>query len=206
MEEIMTTKEKIIYESLRLFSIKGYDGVSMRDIAAAVGIKGASLYNHFSGKEDIFNAIFETMSSRYENAIATMNISQSNNEDMINMCMNISETDIYDIAEKLLCFFCKDEFTVMFRKLLKSEQHKSPLAAKLYKQYYLEEPIAFQSQIFGALIKLGKFKVMDPEIMAIHFYSPIYYILSKNDLDTDFSESVDIIKRHVHSFCELYWS
>ena len=44
-----TTKERIIYESLRLFSEKGYDGVSMREIAAAVEIKAASLYAHFEG-------------------------------------------------------------------------------------------------------------------------------------------------------------
>lgn len=50
MEKEMTTKEKIVYQSLGLFSQKGYDGVSMRENAAAVGIKGASLYNHFSGK------------------------------------------------------------------------------------------------------------------------------------------------------------
>ena len=54
----MTTKKRIIIESLRLFASKGYDGVSMREIAAAVGIKGASIYNHFKGKEDIFLAIF----------------------------------------------------------------------------------------------------------------------------------------------------
>ena len=47
-----TTKERIIYESLRLFSEKGYDGVSMREIAAAVEIKAASLYAHFDGKDE----------------------------------------------------------------------------------------------------------------------------------------------------------
>ena len=43
------TKQKIIEESLKLFSEKGYEGVSMREIASAVGIKGASIYNHFKG-------------------------------------------------------------------------------------------------------------------------------------------------------------
>jgi len=33
-------RKKLIAESLELFSKRGYDGVSMRDIAAAVGIKG----------------------------------------------------------------------------------------------------------------------------------------------------------------------
>ena len=43
----MTTKERIIDQALDLFSRKGYDGVSVRDISGAVGIKESSLYNHF---------------------------------------------------------------------------------------------------------------------------------------------------------------
>ena len=33
------TKETILFESLKLFADKGYDGVTVRDIAAEVGIK-----------------------------------------------------------------------------------------------------------------------------------------------------------------------
>ena len=40
MEKVISTKEKILITSLKLFSEKGFDGVSMREIAAAVGIKG----------------------------------------------------------------------------------------------------------------------------------------------------------------------
>ena len=43
----MTTKERIRYEALNLFSEKGFDTVSVRDIASAVGIKESSLYNHY---------------------------------------------------------------------------------------------------------------------------------------------------------------
>ena len=38
------TKETILFESLKLFADKGYDGVTVRDIAAEVGIKQSSLY------------------------------------------------------------------------------------------------------------------------------------------------------------------
>lgn len=41
----MTTKEKIVETALDLFSQRGYDGVSVRDIARAVGIRESSLYN-----------------------------------------------------------------------------------------------------------------------------------------------------------------
>lgn len=204
MEKVITTKEKIIYESLRLFSQKGYDGVSMREIAAAVGIKGASIYNHFKGKEEIFSTIFDEMKVRFENAAISMNVPVEENDDTVNAYLNIDEAELFKIAEGLLCFFCKDEFTVMFRKLLMSEQYKSSLAATMLKQYYLDAPILFQTQLFEKMQTQGKFKEFDAGIMALHFYSPIYYILEKNDLGVSYEECVQTLKDHVHCFCDLY--
>ncbi len=40
------TKEKIFEASIDLFSEKGFDAASMREIAEMVGIKKASLYSH----------------------------------------------------------------------------------------------------------------------------------------------------------------
>ena len=42
------TKEIILEKALKLFADKGYDGVTVRDIAAEVGIRQSSLYKHFS--------------------------------------------------------------------------------------------------------------------------------------------------------------
>jgi len=56
--EEMTTKERIFEVALDLFAKKGYDAVSMREIAEAVGIKKASLYSHFASKDDLLGQIF----------------------------------------------------------------------------------------------------------------------------------------------------
>ena len=55
------TKELILLEALKLFADKGYEGVSVRDIAAEVGIRQSSLYKHFESKQDIFDTLVETM-------------------------------------------------------------------------------------------------------------------------------------------------
>lgn len=47
------TADDIRRAALRLFAHDGYDATSMREIAAAVGIKAGSLYNHFASKEEI---------------------------------------------------------------------------------------------------------------------------------------------------------
>ncbi|ADU27217.1 TetR/AcrR family transcriptional regulator [Ethanoligenens harbinense] len=53
----MSTKQEIFNSALSLFAQKGYDGVSIRDIAKAVGIKESSIYNHYSSKRSILDEI-----------------------------------------------------------------------------------------------------------------------------------------------------
>lgn len=59
------TKELIIKKSLELFATKGYFNTSMDDISKAVEIKKASLYFHFTGKESIFQAVFNDILEEY---------------------------------------------------------------------------------------------------------------------------------------------
>jgi AcrR family transcriptional regulator len=51
------TGDKIFDAAIDLFSQRGYNDVSIRDIAAAVGIKESSIYKHYSGKEEILQKI-----------------------------------------------------------------------------------------------------------------------------------------------------
>lgn len=46
-------KTEIINVAARLFKEKGYSAVTMRDIAQAMDIKAASLYNHIKSKQEI---------------------------------------------------------------------------------------------------------------------------------------------------------
>ena len=60
------TKQRILDKALELFSARGYDSVSVGEIAEAVGIRAPSLYNHFPGKQAIFDAIMESTAAQYE--------------------------------------------------------------------------------------------------------------------------------------------
>ena len=48
------THEEILKLSVPLFAKTGYDGVSMRDVAVAVGLTPAALYYHFADKEQLY--------------------------------------------------------------------------------------------------------------------------------------------------------
>lgn len=59
------TKDRILLEAAILFAHHGYSAVSIRDIAERVKIKSASIYAHFSSKEEIFDVIVDNIKEIY---------------------------------------------------------------------------------------------------------------------------------------------
>jgi AcrR family transcriptional regulator len=62
---VQTRKEEIIKTAAKLFKEKGYSAVTMRDLAAAMGIKAASLYNHITSKQEILKAIIVSLAEEF---------------------------------------------------------------------------------------------------------------------------------------------
>lgn len=58
-------KGDMLKASLELFASRGYDAVSVRDIAKAACVSEAALYKHFEGKEDMALFIFSSIISEY---------------------------------------------------------------------------------------------------------------------------------------------
>ncbi|MBD3755275.1 MAG: TetR/AcrR family transcriptional regulator [Gammaproteobacteria bacterium] len=55
----LDTKQRILQTAAELFAAKGFDTLTMRDIAAACNIKAPSLYNHFKDKQALYQATLQ---------------------------------------------------------------------------------------------------------------------------------------------------
>ncbi len=116
------TKQKIIDESMKLFSVSGFDTVSIRTIAEAVGVGNSALYKHFKSKKEILDEIV-SYSVEYYLAMGSKQMTQIQSEEDLNTaCMAMFD------------FQTKDEWMVMFRRLLIMEQFKNPEMAKIYRK------------------------------------------------------------------------
>jgi len=57
--EARSTRERILDAAEQVFAEKGLGAAPVRDIAARVGLNPASLYNHFVGKEELYEAVLD---------------------------------------------------------------------------------------------------------------------------------------------------
>lgn len=64
----LTRRQAIEDVASDLFREHGYAGTSIRDIARALSVQGASLYAHVTSKEDVLWAIVERAAARFEAA------------------------------------------------------------------------------------------------------------------------------------------
>jgi AcrR family transcriptional regulator len=78
--KLETRKEEIIRVAAKLFKDKGYTAVTMRDLAAEMGIKAASLYNHINSKQDILDFIVISLAEEFTKGMKQIQLS---NEDCI---------------------------------------------------------------------------------------------------------------------------
>ena len=201
----MNTKKRILDEALTLFSENGYGNVYVAQIAEAVGIKAPSLYKHYKSKQDIFNAILDEMKKSYDKQASMLNISGEDAVSDAEVYSDIGEDELVRMATGLFLYFLHDEYAQKFRKMLTIEQFRDSELARLLTKEYADDPLSYQSAMFSMLCEKGVLRKYDPNVMALHFYAPIYFLLTVCDREPQReTESTELLKRHIRQFSRIY--
>ena len=97
-----TRKEEIINTASKLFKEKGYSAVTMRDLASALGIKAASLYNHINSKQDILKSIIISIAEEFTEGMQLISNSRTSSisklEEIVKLHVQITSRNTNGMA------------------------------------------------------------------------------------------------------------
>lgn len=182
---IKTTREKIIFEALKLFSKDGFEATSTRAIAHSINCSDAVIYKHFKSKQEILDAIVEICSNRL--------MEKSGQIKLEDMCWKDVEKICLDMFE----FQTTDEWIVPFRRLLVIEQFKNKELAGIYREVFINKPLENMETMFETLIELGYMKPANPKVYAMDLYSPFFMY---HTIGGDNGEILKNLQEHVTLF------
>ena len=141
-------RKLILENSIKIFSDKGFDGTSMRDIAKAGGITLPTIYYYFGNKEGLYNAVFQEIYKKFSKELT------------------ISATGIEGIQEKLIARgMAKYEFMKKNREMmiLYLRELYNPNSFIKFSQLLLQGIKTFEILIREG-IKRGELREIDPNL------------------------------------------
>lgn len=195
------TKQKILDKALELFSTQGYDSVSVGEIAKAVGIKAPSLYNHFPGKQAIFDAIVASTAAQYEADTDKIDIHVQNAKLDIPVFTEITADALFEKVRQIFEYSLHNETISRFRRMMTIEQFRSPELAALYSRRYVERILRYHAGIFRALIASGEICAEDPDALAMMYVSPVLTLIGICDRQPEREpECLEKLQNHVQLF------
>lgn len=193
-----TTKERIFDVSLELFSKKGFDAVSMREIARSVGIRESSIYNHYPSKNAILDAIFEY----FEQELMTMRPPEARDREKLH---ELTPEVFRDRVNLTLNLLKTPKMEKIFR-LSSSEQFRDERARKIILHSLIKEPQQFTKKVLQLMVKNKIISPIDPQILSVEFQYPLFtlfleYLLLRSG-NTDTSAVEKDISNHVTYFLD----
>ena len=198
------TKQKILDKALELFSVRGYDPVSVDQIARAVGIKAPSLYNHFPSKQAIFDAIVESTAAQYETDTDKISIHVQNAAQDVPAFTKITDEILFEKVRQIFEYSLHNDTISRFRRMMTIEQFRSPELAALYSGRYVERVLEYHAGIFRALIAAGEITAEDPDTLAMLYVSPVLTLIGICDRQPEReSECLEKLQKHVRLFFRM---
>jgi AcrR family transcriptional regulator len=175
--KISDRKTEIINVAAKLFKEKGYSAVTMRDIAQAMDIKAASLYNHIKSKQEILVLIIieiaEEFTSVIEEILACNATSVQKIERVIQLHIDITlrnsdalaclNNDWMHLTDTDLGYFItmRNDYEESFRKIIKTGMVNGEI-----KNLNIEVIIfSILSTLRTLYIWYGKKKNINPEVL-----------------------------------------
>ena len=148
----MSTKERIMDVALHMFSERGYEAVSVRDICGEVGIKESTLYYHFKNKKDILDSLITKFKDHISGLLSHLDEIPKTPSGKTKKKKSESSliVDSYMMDNYLFDPFCN----LMIRLMMIEQFHNEEMRA-LYEKTMFTDPYNIYLKVFGMLASQG---------------------------------------------------
>lgn len=195
----MNTKENIMQTALVLFANRGYEAVSVADIASELDLTKGALYRHYKSKRDILDSIVERIELEDRKRASIYKIPDIRYEQNPKAYSELSIEGIISYGRNELAYWTKNEFASSFRRMLTIEQYSDKELEKVYRKYILQDVLVYIEGGFKALGYSDKSKYM-----ALEFYAPYFTLLNLYDTAENKDEIELLFEQHSRDFYERY--
>jgi len=197
-DKIKPTKERIFDVSIELFAAKGFDAVSVREIARGVGIRESSIYNHYPSKNAILDDIFQY----FEKELIKMRPPEAQNPAKLNELT----PDVFRERVKRTLNILKTPKMAKIFQISSSEQFRDERAKKIILHTLIKEPQQFTEKVLEKMVENKTIKPINPKILSVEFQYPLFslfleYLLLRSE-DSDTITVEDAITNHVNYFLD----
>lgn len=195
----MSNKEKILRVSVELFAQKGYRNVSLREIARHVGIKAASIYNHYNSKEAILEEIVGCLRTQLRQQVSPA----------FQMVEQLDMRTFIQVTTKANNDFFADPLYAQIGQIVMREQFQNEKIRSMLLEELLIRPRMLIAAYFKRLMDAGKMRIADPIIAAKEYHAFFIYEFYESALAQDFEDQDEELQhersQHVSLFLEA-WS
>lgn len=154
----MSTKQNIFDNALSLFSKKGYDGVSIRDIAKAVGIKESSIYNHYPSKKAIIDDICEHF-------VQTLSVSRPPLAQVEAMLEKIRPSQVFLALISAYGQSVNDKITQMAKVVFSEQYHDNDIHG-IFTEEFIKKNVEYYIEILTLMQKKNLIRACDTAVLA----------------------------------------
>ena len=197
----VSTKEKFVIEALILFSEKGYEAVSVAEIASAVGCSAPALYKHYKSKKQLLEAVIEASNRGFETQMEVMHFDFNSDKNDREIFINMTEEDEIKRLQDMVSYVIHNWFSQAFRKLCTVEQFHMKELSEAYDLRYVDFPINQYEKIFELWIESGKMKPGNARAMAALYVGYPMLVIGICDRDPQKEEEcMKKIEEHIREF------
>jgi Transcriptional regulator len=156
------TKQRILDVAIDLYAQRGFDAVSMQDIADAVGIKKASLYYHFESKDQILKEILQYPVARISTVAPKGETEQLITSLGVDGFMSLS-------SETVTSWIADERMQKVWRILCIELYHNDDI--KRFYATFRDMSMSFWESNFTLMRKHKLIKPLDPKVLAAEYLS-----------------------------------